>query len=262
MQTRPIWLCVVAAAALFCGLPAVAQSTSTAPTEASLVGTWLVTVDGETNTRTFIISNATPAASGALPDAKYGLSGGNLPPVNAKLARSGEVRQLHITTQASSIIAANEQPDGSFKGTFTTKSGAVKAVLISRVADGSLPPAAAPKDLAAVVPLVAGIPEECVALHGNWAGTWSQGRYGELFLRVVEASNANGNCILRFSYSESSTPVPARLTAEAKSGSLSFLCNRSTGGTCVFKPSGGDLWASYSDSSGGRNTAVFRRIKQ
>lgn len=238
---------------------AAAQTAAAGSQEVGIAGTWLVTVEGESNTRTLVISDAAPSDSGALPAAKYGMSGGKLPPVDAKLLRSGDKRQLNIVTQASSVIATAEQADGSFKGTFTTKAGTIKSVVIARVPDGALPQAAAHADPAAPVPLAAGIPEDCAALHGNWSGTWNQGGYGELFLRVVDAAYADGKCTLRFSYSGSKTAVPARLTAQASAGNFSFVCNRSAGGTCVFKRNGSDLWGSYSDASGGANSGVFRK---
>lgn len=155
---------------------ATAQTAPAASEEVGLVGTWLVTVEGESNTRTLVISDATPSPSGALTAAKYGMSGGNLPPVDAKLLRSGDKRQLNIVTQASSVIAATEQVDGSFKGTFTTKSGAVKSVVIARVPDGSLPRAAERTDPVAPIPLATGTPKECAALHGAIAATTTETR--------------------------------------------------------------------------------------
>jgi len=46
-----------------------------------------------------------------------------------------------------------------------------------------------------------------------------------------------------------------------KNGQLSFICNRRTGGTCIFTRVGDDLWASYSNPVGGKNRAVFKRIQ-
>lgn len=256
------WIAILATAHLLCNSAVNAQTEPKRPSETDLIGVWLVTINGESNTRTLIITEAATATTGTFPGAKYGLSGGNLPPVDAKLSRFSDQRQMQITTLASSVIAAIEQPDGTFKGTFTLKGGATKPLLISRVADGSIPQAAAKKDMAAMIALPVGLPADCAALHGNWVGRWSQGGFGEQFLRVVEASYTGGKCLIRFSYSGTNSLVSATITAEATAGSFSFICNRSTSGTCVLKLSGDDLWASYSNPSGAINNSVFRKVKQ
>lgn len=113
---------------------------------------------------------------------------------------------------------------------------------------------------AAMVPLPADLPTECAALHGQWVGTWSQGNWGEQFLRVVEVKAAGGHCTARYSYSASRSPVAAKDTADVRGGAMAFDCNASTGGTCVFKPAGSELDASYTNPGGGRNSATFRRL--
>lgn len=247
-------------AALVRPLDSLAQTPSV--NQQPLSGTWLVTVSGEANTRTLIVPEAVPAESGKLAGALYGLSGGNLPLVDAKLIVATSPRQLRILTQASSLIEVTEQPDGSFKGTFTTKGGSVREALISRVPDGKLPEALPRKDLTVFVTPDATVPKECAAFHGSWAGVWSIGGVGNAYLRVVEASHADGKCRLRFSYSTSRVPVAARETVEFSGSYFSFLCNRSTNGTCLFRLADGELWAGYTNVSGGSNNAVFKRVQE
>lgn len=255
-------LAFVAAAALQASFGARAQQQPTSPSSTDLRGRWIVTVDTEAETRTLVISEVAATTEGALLAARYGLSKSGQGPVEAKMLLSGGARQLRFVTQASTVVTATEQPDGTFSGTFARKNGVVDNVVISRAAAGTSPETAVQKDFTALIPPASDVPPPCSAFHGAWSGTWSQGGIAEQFLRVHEVKHKDGKCSVRLSYSSSRTPVPARVEAELDGQTLSFLCNRSTGGTCSFKRSGDDLWASYSNPVGGTNSAVFRRAAQ
>lgn len=103
----------------------------------------------------------------------------------------------------------------------------------------------------------ADVPASCASFFGGWTGTWSQGGFGAQWLRIV---SVDAKCIAKFTYSSSKTIMNDFQTAEIKQGELSFVCNKSTGGTCVFERHGAELWGSYSNSGGGRNNGVFRKI--
>jgi hypothetical protein len=225
--------------------------------QADLRGVWLVTVEGERDTRTLVISEVAPTDAGAMLAAKYGLTKSGRSAIEAKLTRTGESRQMVLITQAATLITATEQADGSFKGSFARKNGVVSDVVISRASDQPAG-AAAPTDPSDPVPVAADLPAECKAFHGAWSGTWSIGGGSEMFLRVVEVVRDGGKCSARFSFSSSKTPVPARFKTSIDGNAMSFVCNRTTGGTCIFKRVGDDLWASYSNSAGGTNSATFR----
>lgn len=354
-----------------------AQSTVGKP----LVGTWLVTVEGENATRTLIIAAEAATDSGALLSAKYGISGKGQGPIEANVTSAGDRRQMNLVTQAATIIIATEQPDGTFNGTFALKSGVVKPLTMARVTDAELlaklqtqpntliqrpgpeVPAgcaafsggwggewpeigfaslwvvnidencaakvayskrvmaptpkqtlsnatiksgvlylqrpdggttkfelnggsvnaryegpggsnsavmrrlesdsvaridAEQKTFTAMVLPSAEIPSECAAFYGQWSGTWSQGGFGEQHLRVAEIKSLGDKCVARYSYSGSKTAI-AKDTVEFSRGAFTFLCNKSTGGTCIFERKGSELWASYSNPSGGLNNAVFRK---
>ena len=109
-----------------------------------------------------------------------------------------------------------------------------------------------------VVKPSADVPESCAAFSGQWVGRWSVGNVGQNWLWIAEI---DVNCIAKVSIDRSDTPPDSFRTVEIKDGQLSFLCNSSTGGTCVFKRNGNDLWASYSNPSGGKNSAVFERVR-
>lgn len=105
--------------------------------QASLIGSWLVTVAGDVQTRTLIVSEEAPTATGALLGVKYGMTHLGQGPISAKMLRVGDQRQLVLVTQASSTIAATEQPDGKFKGTFTYRNGGIKEVTIVRISEAA-----------------------------------------------------------------------------------------------------------------------------
>jgi hypothetical protein len=231
---------------------AVAQSSG--PSE-SVVGTWIVLIESESETRTLVIDNAAPIEGGMLLAAKYNLSSRKPSPIEAKLLIADGQRKMAFTTQAASIVNAVEQPDGSFTGTFTPKSGSQRAVTIRRADANTTTAAPLQQDPLAEVALQPNVDPSCAAFHGNWRGNWAQGGFSEIALRVLEATSKNDKCVLRLVYGSWKTPI----TVEFSGSTLSFLCNRTTQGTCNIKPVGSDLWASYSNPSGGTNSATFRR---
>ena len=106
--------------------------------QVSLIGSWLVTVAGDPKTRTLIVSEEAPTPSGALLGVIYGMTHLGQSPISAKVLRVGDQRQLVLVTQAGATIAATEQSDGTFKGTFTYRNGVVKEVSIVRISDVGL----------------------------------------------------------------------------------------------------------------------------
>lgn len=247
-------------AALVCVHPS--TKAQTPRPESDLLGTWILNVDSEPETRTLTITEVAPTSSGALLAAKYGITNKGQSPIEAKLSRVGEARQLNLVTQAATVIVVAEQPDGSFRGTFARKNGVVSEVTVARSAaaqsGAATPP---PKDFTAIISPASDVPAECTAFHGVWSGKWAQGGFAEQYLRVLEVTKKDAGCVARLSYSSSKEAVPARSVVDLPIGaSLTFVCNRSTGGTCVFKRVGNDLWASYSNSGGGSNSALFRRV--
>ena len=242
-------------------LPGIARSQSSAINLAST--TWLVTVEGEAKTRTIMITAANPKADGPTElVATYGWTGGNMHPIRAQMAQSGEQRQFVLITPADTKIVATERPDGTFQGTFALKDGKVKGVIIAKSSGDSpqIATAALANGDAARKP-GSDVPAECSGYVGAWVGRWSQGGFGDQYLRIAEVRATGESCLARYSYSSSSTTVPGKRTVEIKDGAITFICNNSTGGTCVFTRKGEVLWASYSNSMGGQNNGVFERLK-
>lgn len=243
-------------------LPGVAlsQSQPSSTDTANLAPTsWLVTVEGEAKTRTLMIAAANPKADGSTElVATYGWTGGNMHPIRAQMVQSGEQRQLVLITPADTKIVATERPDGTFQGTFALKDGKVKGVIIAK-SSGDLQVATVGND--ASTKSGKDVPAECSGYVGTWVGHWSLGSYGMLYLRIAEVWSIGGKCMARYSYSSSSTTVPGKATVEIKDGTITFVCNRSTGGTCVFTRKDESLWGSYRDSMGGGNNGVFKRVE-
>lgn len=236
------------------------QSQPSSADTANLASTsWLVTVEGEAKTRTIVIAAANPKADGSTElVATYGWTGGNMNAVQAQLAQSGGQRQLVLITPANTKIVATERPDGTFQGTFALKDGKVKSVIVAKSASdlqvatvGNDAPTKSGKD----------VPAECSGYVGAWVGRWSQGGFGDMYLRIAEVRSIGEGCLARYSYSSSPTTVPGKKTAEIKDGTITFGCNSSTGGTCVFTRKGEVLWASYSNPMGGQNSGTFKRAE-
>jgi hypothetical protein len=151
----------------------------------------------------------------------------------------------------------------SLNATYTGPTGSNHATL-TRIPDDPAAQTRLQQQLRAVtvpVPVAADVPKECADFHGNWTGRWSQAGGGTTFFRVVEAQvGTGGDCTIRFSYTPFSGPIPARDTATVRAGSVSFLCNPSTGGTCVFVRRGDAIEGTYSNPQGGRNAISLQRL--
>lgn len=107
-------------------------------------------------------------------------------------------------------------------------------------------------------PPAADVPAICADFFGSWVGTWSQGNFDEQRLRIVRVDS---KCVARYSYASAKSVSRIFETAEIRDGTLSFVCNSSTGGTCVFRRSGDALYASYSNPAGGQNSANFKKTQ-
>jgi len=221
------------------------------------VGSWLVTVHGEAETRTLVVEGEASTSDGALLEARYGMSHQRQGPISAKMLRVNDRRQLLLTTQAATRIEVTEQADGTFKGTFTLRSGVVKEVLLARISE------AAREQLArAGSPLVnqkpgPEVPAPCAAFFGGWGGTWAVGNLGEQRLWVL---GIQADCTARVSYrvSTSNAPPTSFPAAKIEEGTLTLRCG--SGGTCVFRLRGNEIWASYTNPGGGQNNGVFQRL--
>jgi hypothetical protein len=100
------------------------------------------------------------------------------------------------------------------------------------------------------------IPEICAAFFGTWLGKWSNGNFEEQRLHITEVSSS---CKAKLSYSATRNLSRDFEIAEIRDGVLSFVCNKSTNGTCSFSYQNGNLNASYHNPAGGTNGATFKK---
>lgn len=97
------------------------------------------------------------------------------------------------------------------------------------------------------------VPPACASYAGGWVGTWAQGNFGPLRLWVTAVTP---DCVATYAYGSGGLPSTFT-TAKILDGTLAITCGVS--GTCAFKHSGDELWATYSSTSG-NNSGVFKRL--
>lgn len=230
------------------------QTSTASLVQNSLVGSWLVTVEGEVPTRTLIISEEVPTSEGALLGAKYGMTDQGQGPIEAKMLRVSGQRQLVLLTQAGTKIAATEQADGSFRGTFTLKNGGVKEVGIEKITE------AMRQQLAQMAFQKPGpdVPASCAGFFGGWAGTWSLGNYGQQRLWVF---GIKPDCTAKVSFRSSDNNDAPKSFSNRKiaDGVLTIPCGNN--GSCLFEKHGDEVWGRYTDSNSDRNSGSFKKIQ-
>ncbi len=220
-----------------------------------LLGSWLVTVAYEGRTRLLKITEVSQGSDGVYPlTAVYGWSDGNQTPIKAEF-QDGGIKKLTVVTQADSVISASQDSNTTYIGTFTTKNGASKGLRITRIDDKQL----SDKTFGFEKP-DGMVPEKCASFFGIWKGSWTAGYIEEQTLKVRKVALVGNDCMATFTYGDTtSDPKNFSTIKMDNQESLSFVCNRSTGGTCTFTVKGNELWANYSNPSGGSNSGVFKK---
>lgn len=238
-----------------------AQEKAIARLHAELVSPWLVTVEGDARSRTLTITNATQKSDEVFSlDAMFGFSDGAQPAATVEVMQIGNERKLTISAKSGARIVAAQAIDGSFIGTFTTGKGEAKAVTITKISKDeqqAIRESARVASTSIIEKPAADVPASCASFSGKWTGTWTQGGVGQNWLWVAKVE---ANCTAKIAYLGRNRTPSSFETVDIKDGVLQWLCNQSTGGTCVLKYQGDELLASYSNPSGGVNNAVFRRI--
>ena len=127
------------------------------------------------------------------------------------------------------------------------KASAIVLSLLALTACVATAPIAVPaSEFPRVEPVSAKVPKECAAFLGGWAGTWTNGNFGQLRLWVTKITES---CEASYTYSGRDG------TGKISNGSLPIPCG---GGTCFFSQSGDSLYGTYSQSSSQK--ATFGRI--
>ena len=107
-----------------------------AQSSATVVGTWLVTVEGESRQRVLRVTGSIPGADGdSILEASYGFVDGKASQVSPRLNQKGAERILTFVTGADSQVATAQKSDGMFAGTITYKNGQTKKVSIERATE-------------------------------------------------------------------------------------------------------------------------------
>lgn len=241
---------------LFLSQPAFAQALTATQAQEQLVGAWLVTVSGESRTRTLRIIGATPNGSGYSLDAVYGWTDGNQTPVRAEIVATAEKPQMLITTQPGSKIDTRQNANGAFVGTFTSVNGNVKEITIEKSSEDMLAKAKQAMPSPTIIQPTDAVPAVCAAFIGRWKGAWPNnmtGRSGDP--RWLWVTEIDEKCTAKFAYQYDPSAPRNLQSGEIKDGQLITPCTK---GTCTFTSRGGDLWVDYKGSDGW-NTTVFRK---
>lgn len=227
---------------------AYAQEDPAAKLQAELVGTWLAEVEGEGRDRGLIIKSIQKISDDSFAlEAKFGLLEKPNPTSASEMQRTDNGYRLNLTAKSGARIVATLLPDGAFKGTFFGIDGINRPITFTKITKQER------KARTAITKLPNDVPEACAVFIGNWVGTWTQGNIGKALLRVTDIDSA---CTAKILYGSN----PAE-NVEIKNGELTWVCNKTTNGTCILTFHGNELLATYSNPQGGRNSAVFRHTQ-
>ena len=244
---------IVAVFMFFGAAPAYAQP-DLSQMKAELLSGWLVTIDGEDQTRTLRILGMEQKDGGKFSlDAVYGMTDGRQTAVKAEINQTDRQRTLLLTTQPGSKIAANQGPDGNFNGTITFTNGSVKGLTLEKLSDAELLQAVAKIKAGPAIEMPASnVPASCAPFIGGWTGKW--GGLGQRYLWVV---GIDAGCKAKYAYG--SKMASNFKVIEVSKGVFSFPCG-TTGGLCHFEHHGDELWGRYSGPDG-TNTSVYKKVQ-
>lgn len=234
-----------------------AETEKTEQATKELVGSWLVSVAYEGRTRLLKISEVSESSNGTHTlTAVYGWSDGSQSPIKAEFVQDPNgSKKIVFVTQADTVITASQDSKTTYIGTFAPKTGSPKGVRITKIADEQLN-----NKMFGFEKPDGTVPEKCAAFFGIWKGSWQQGYVEEQTLKVRKVTVVGENCIAVFTYGDTKSDPrnfsPVTMTSK---DSLSFICNKSTNGTCTFTVKGDELWANYSNPGGGSNSGVFKK---
>lgn len=242
---------------LFCQLT-LAEQNSSAIEAPSL---WAVSVQGHYITWDLDITKIEP---GGEFQGTYGITlHTRKKDISGRVITEGATTTLSYKTQNGYPVTATRNPDGSYTGTLVNDKGESRSVTIVRITKADIPEMikaqAKIRREKNVTPPAPDVPIVCARYSGEWKGRWSVGGYGDFWLWV---SSIDSGCKANILYSSYPFPdIPRTVQMDPKDGSFSFVCNNSTGGTCVAtivsgnENGPGNIYITYSNSQGGKNNA-------
>ena len=239
---------------------AVAQTVESAIGELTATP-WLVTVEGETRTRTMRFKTISKASETLyVVTGTYGWSDLIPLPAEIKFSQGKQGLELTLTNPTSySVIKASQKSDFLFEGTFTLPAGEPKQVAIRKVTEADLVVLIAEAKNPIKKPATT-VPAACASFSGGWGGPWSNNGPTDMKLWVASVDD---ECKVRFLYIESKKtepPTGGYWVGEIKDGSFSFTCGGGKG-ICSFQRKDDEIRAYYNSSVDGNNSAVFKKIK-
>ncbi|HOI95586.1 MAG TPA: hypothetical protein PK250_12845 [Syntrophobacter fumaroxidans] len=155
-----------------------------------LAALWLVTVEGESRTRTFEIQEAIQRSEGEFTlFSTYGWSDGFREPVNATARLTANGLRIELITPAKSIISVEESGKAMFTGTFKNKKGEIKKVVLERQSRNTLGVYSQSVIISDIQPFL-----------GKWTGTWEVAIRGpsnkvEFHVEAIFKLNANNKLV-------------------------------------------------------------------
>lgn len=220
-----------------------------------LIGSWLVSVEGEARNRTLRITSVGTKSEGSfLLEAVYGWTDGKQTSVKAEMNQLAQERKLLVTTQPGTKIVTTQGANGKFSGTFTLTSGVTKNVTIAKVSEEELQ--SIQKSVNKSIPDIqkpdADVPVQCAAFIGGWTGIWPS--IGRVWMWIVAVDT---KCTARYSYGISAAVPKTFRTAEIQNGVLAIP---RPNGTTSFEIQGAELFGQYSGSDGS-NSATMQKIQ-
>jgi hypothetical protein len=181
-------------------------------TTEQLKGDWVFTVAGEYRQRLLHVENV--PAEGEPRQLVAGFSWVDETPKPPKAVQWSQAGQLTVVTDAGTRVVLRPLSETQMEGTNAYTNGVTKTVRAVKVTEQQLQERReAAKPGAAPVP---GVPAECAAFHGGWAG-----RAAGMSLRVWVV-NINADCVAALSFAASSDDsMPTRFSnAEIKNGKV------------------------------------------
>lgn len=119
--------------------PITRAQSSLAHLQQALVGTWLMTVQGEARTSLLTIREIAQESEGSyLLNATYGWTDGIQSIVRIELIQSAQELGLILRTSAGALVSVRRTPQGGFEGTLKPGRGAEKPVQLAKLAEDQL----------------------------------------------------------------------------------------------------------------------------
>jgi hypothetical protein len=233
--------------------------------KADLLGSWIVSVEGDSKKRVLTVSDVTTVDGKFELTAVYGYLGSNLEAVKAQYLISGVEKSIALKTPADTKITASQKSNDLYSGTFVSKSGNSKSVNLERTTNDLASQRVSKNKYRKSDVKVPGsdVPKECAWFFGYWEGEWRAGGYGIQRMWVVDVMP---DCSLKTSgHSNSSDEITSHkfFTAKVVGGKFSYPCGpASDRGVCYFSQGSFGRMNAFADHGANSNNGSFKRVEK